>query len=84
MFIKTKVKPIARVDDEMNINPKRVKIGMKNPRVLKHFLIFFFENFSDLINLSLNKAESMMKRKHVRNGIDDNSPFFNKIDMNFE
>jgi len=67
----------------MNINPKRVKIGMKNPRVLKNFLIFFFENFSDLINLSLSTAESIMKRKHVRNGIEDNSPFLKKFQIEF-
>jgi hypothetical protein len=34
------------------------------------------DNFSDWINLSLNTADKMTDSQQVKNGIDNNSPFF--------
>lgn len=79
MFMRSKVNPINFTDDVTKIRPKKDNTGTKNPIVLNNRLQVNLDNFSDWINLSLNTADIMTDSQQVKNGMDNNSPFFLKI-----
>lgn len=67
---------ITLVFESTNMRPIVVKMGTKNPIELNSLRTKIFVNLSLRTIRSLTIPENRTANKHVKNGIEDNSPFF--------
>ncbi len=75
MFVSINKKPSSFNLFVTKHSAKNVKIGIKNPTVLKNRRTLSLVNFCVEIILSLITAETTIETKQNMNGIEDNLPF---------
>ena len=76
MLMSMRRKPTTLVSSVTNMRPTKVSIGMKKPMVLNALRMTILAMLVFCASMSATTAENMMNTEHVRNGMADNSPFF--------